>query len=56
MTKPKKVGYNYLHNHREMEKQLNLPNDHVIVDRKDWEEVVNFFNKYPEKINLIDTK
>lgn len=38
----KRIGENYLHNHPEMEMQLNIPRNHVIVDRKDWEEVVKF--------------
>ena len=32
---------NFLHNHPEMEKilsDLNEPHNHVIVDRKDWEQ------------------
>lgn len=53
MAKTKLVGYNYLHNHNGMEKQLNIPTDHVIVDRKDWEEVVRFFNENPDYINLL---
>ena len=50
MSKLKRVGYDYLHNHQGMEKQLNVPSDHVIVDRKDWEEVVRFFNEHTEAI------
>ena len=53
MAKLKRVGYDYLHKHTEMEKQLNVPTDHVIVDRKDWEEVVRFFNENPDHIKLI---
>ena len=28
----------FLHNHPMMERDLNIPRDHVIVDRKDWEQ------------------
>lgn len=54
--KGKHVGYDYLHNHKEMEKKLNVPFDHVIVDKKDWEEVIMFFHKYPENIKLLKMK
>lgn len=53
MAKLKRVGYDYLHNHTGMEKQLNVPTDHVIVDRKDWEKVVRFFNENPGYIKLL---
>jgi len=32
------MNYNFLHNHPNTEKHLNLDEDHVIVDKKDWEE------------------
>lgn len=47
----KHMGRNYLHNHPLMEKELNVPKDHVIVDRKDWEEVIKFFTQ--ENLNTI---
>lgn len=50
----KRAGYDYLHSHREMEKQLNVPADHVIVDRKDWEEVVRFLMKNPNLVESIN--
>ncbi len=45
-----KTGFNYLHRHPQMEQSLNVDAKHVIVDRKDWEEVVNYFHQYPEKV------
>jgi hypothetical protein len=56
MSKLIRVGYDYLHNHTGMEKKLNVPQDHVIVDRQDWEEVVRFFNEHPEAIACLKQK
>jgi hypothetical protein len=56
MSKVIRVGYDYLHNHTGMEKQLKVPQDHVIVDRQDWEEVVRFFNEHPESIAWLKQK
>jgi len=36
---------NWLHTHPQLEKQLNLDESHVIVDRKDLEEAFYFFSK-----------
>lgn len=53
MAAKKIVGYNFLHNHPGMEKQLSLPDDHVVVDRKDWEAVVRLFNENPSIIGML---
>jgi len=34
------IGVNFLNRHPGMESRLNVPDDHVIVDKKDWEEIV----------------
>lgn len=40
MGNKKIIGVNFLHRHPGMESYLNIPEDHVIVDKKDWEEIV----------------
>lgn len=40
-----------LDNHPQMENRLGLDSDHVIVDKKDWEEVKAFLNT--DKINEL---
>ncbi len=35
---------NFLHNHPKLEESLELDNNHVIVDRKDWEEACQELN------------
>ena len=32
------MAHEFLHNHPMMEKVFNIDQDHVVVDRKDWEE------------------
>jgi hypothetical protein len=44
----KLISITYLHNHFDLERRLGVPSDHVIVDREDWEEIVEFFTKHPE--------
>lgn len=53
--KKKILGYNFLHTHPFLEKQLglSLPPDHVIVDRNDLEEVILFLNDRPDLVKLI---
>jgi hypothetical protein len=36
-----------------MEKASGIDPDHVIVDRKEWEEVVEYFRQYPEGANKL---
>lgn len=40
-----KLGF--LHSHPHMEAQLELDQDHVIVDRDEWEKVTSFLNSDP---------
>ena len=51
----KLVGFNYLHRHPQMENDNDISANHVIVDRKDWEEVVNYFHIHPEEVVKIKT-
>jgi len=51
--KNKIVGYNFLHTHPHTEKSLNLDEKHVIVDRDEWEQIVNYFRNYPDQIKYI---
>jgi len=53
IKKKKIVEFNYLHNHPQMEKASGIDPDHVIVDRKEWEEVVEYFRQYPEGANKL---
>jgi len=50
----KQVGFNYLHRHSTTEQQLGVDSEHVIVDRKDWEEVVNYFHDNPEEVEKLE--
>lgn len=47
------IGVSYLEEHSGMQKKLEVPEDHVIVDRKDWEEVVHFLQEHSEVFNRI---
>jgi len=51
--KKKIIGHNFLHTHPITEKQLGLDDNHVIVDKNELDEVINFFNDYPEQIDKI---
>lgn len=53
MINKKIVGFNYLHQHPQTETSLNVDIDHVIVDRKDWKEVVDYFKQYPEEVEKL---
>lgn len=53
MSKIKKVGYNFLHTHPQTETSLNVDAEHVIIDRKEWEEVVDYFHQYPEEVEKL---
>ena len=46
------VGQNYLHPHPHMEEKLEI-GEHVIVDKKDWQDIVRFFNSHPELVSEI---
>lgn len=39
------IGVTYLHPHTELSIELGLDSDHVIVDRKDWEQVVKYLRE-----------
>jgi len=56
MSKRKMVGYNFIHTHPQTEKSLNLDKTHVIVDRKDWEQIVNYFMDYPDQVKRIGVR
>jgi hypothetical protein len=43
----KKIGRDFLHTHPMMENKLNINAGHCIVDTKDVEEIINFFNDNP---------
>lgn len=53
MAKEKLIGFNYLHRHTVTEKILNVDSEHVIIDRKDWEEVVDYFHNNPDEVKKI---
>lgn len=46
-------GYNFLHNHPGMERKLDLNSDHVIIDRLDWEIVLEWLSA-PEMTEAIN--
>jgi hypothetical protein len=49
------VGQNYLHPHPHLEEKLDgiVGDDHIIVDKKDWQEIVWFFNRFPDMVKEI---
>lgn len=50
------MGFNFLHRHTKTEQMLNIDADHVIVDRKDWEDVIDYFHRNPNNIADIGKK
>lgn len=50
-----KLGF--LHPHPNMESQLELDQDHVIVDRDEWNKVISYMNQNPRtKQEIIENK
>ncbi|MCK9574553.1 MAG: hypothetical protein WC979_01465 [Candidatus Pacearchaeota archaeon] len=41
----KRIGLDYLHTHPSTQRMLSVDDEHVIVDRKDYEEVIRFLRK-----------
>jgi len=54
--KKKIIGYNFLHTHPVTEKNIGLDGNHVIVDKSELNDVINFFNDYPELVNKIGVR
>lgn len=52
MTK-KMAGFNFLHRHSHLEGLLKVDAEHVIVDRKDWEEVVYYLQSHSQEVEKI---
>ncbi len=44
------IGIHYLHRHPVMQEKLGVDDDHIIVDKKDWKEVVKALQENPQKI------
>jgi hypothetical protein len=36
-----------------MERMVDLPTDHVIIDREEWEKLIVFFNERPALIKEV---
>lgn len=53
MNKEKIIGENFLQPHPKIEYLLNIDEKHVIVDRKDWEMIVKFFEENPQYIQKL---
>ena len=53
MLRKKNVGFNYLHRHPQTETSLNADAEHVIIDRKEWEEVIDYFHQYPKEVEKL---
>lgn len=47
------MGVNFLHNHPRTERQAGLDENHVVVDRDDWEKIIRFFDENPQFIQYI---
>ena len=48
------VGINFLHNHPGTEAVLKDRENHVVVDKSDWKEIIEFFEKNPAVQELFD--
>ncbi len=48
-TKDKIIGIHFLHSHPQKQRELNLDDKHVIIDRDEWEAICRFFNIDTEK-------
>lgn len=55
MPKTKIPGNNFLEQHCKMQKMKDIDDKHVIVDKDEWEKVVNYLLTYPWLIQKIDT-
>jgi len=47
------LGVNYLHPHPHTEKILGVDANHVIVDKRAWEEVVDYFRRFPVDVEHL---
>lgn len=56
INKIKLIGFNFLHRHPKTERLLDLPEEHVIVDKKDWTEIIEFFEEYPKLMSEVGKK
>lgn len=50
---PKRIGHNFLHNHPNKQNMKAIGPNHVIVNKRDWELVVKFFNEYPDQFDKM---
>lgn len=47
------IGQNFLHTHPTTEKMLGVDEEHVIVDKKDFYQILDFFRKNPELLKEV---
>lgn len=47
------INRNWMNTHPEMEKHLNLDDNHVIINRQDWEELLHFLSHNSDLIQAI---
>lgn len=52
-TGKKIIGQNFLERHIDLAREVKLSTDHVIVDRSDWEDIVEFFHKNPVLVSQV---
>lgn len=50
------VGDNFLERHVKLGREVGLSYEHVIVDREDWEQIVELFNKNPSLVDLLQRR
>ena len=48
------IGEDFLHRHIATEAKYGLDHHHIIVDKGDWDIVVQFFKDNPELMDYID--
>ena len=48
-----KPGLTFLEEHRGIQVKNNIPSDHIVVDKSDWEKVISFFNNHPNEFDKM---
>lgn len=56
MKKKKVPGYDFLEQHTKMQEMKQIDDNHVIVDKKDWERVIDHMLIYPLPTDTIKQK
>ncbi len=47
------VGVNFLQNFPDLERLSDLPVDCVVIDRDNWEKIIDFFGEHPDLVKEL---